>query len=517
MSDDLNSSVDELNKKLSITEKLTASIQGHLKGANNAAKGVSGNAGSNTQIANFSGPGGGGGGGPFGGGGGPFVAPQAQNNTSFTGYQGSKTMGALKAIGGVMATTVMNAAAFLPTTQEALTTQQIAERMRFYSNNMNSPAGNPRSAINNNPKYQYGIMNTAMQMGTSVSPGDILQAVNAGAGAGLTSGLKNYNAGSGFSGVLGGAALASNLSPGIGLTGGMGVMATLNQAQNVNMLKMLGIQVRGNDGRTMNDLPQIIDQLYGILTRNGPVSPEDIAVSLMSGNALDSILNQYIGQDSNTRSTIIAGLMQRLKSGNKLRTSGSKGALSRTGATTTGVASAASRNMAEQQLIESYSDVTNKAAVGTNNVLQGLYGLLADPKLKARGLLEGVQKVSVGLTSFAGARGGAGGSVISSLVDSGSDLLKAMYSGENKAGSAALQLGGLAGMLGIAAGAQTNTAKHLFNQERANNPDTMYNTAPGSTQSTMGPQFTGAITIHVSAPPGSDPYAFSSAFLDAMK
>jgi hypothetical protein len=491
MADDLSGNLDDATKRAAGLANELERAEKASAGVNTNVKGTTGGAGGSTQAANFSSSAGG----TFGSStGGPFTAPQAQNNTSFSGYQGSQMMGALKAIG----TTMLGAAAFLPTTQEALSTQQIAERMRFYSGG------------SNNTKAQYGIMNKAMSMGTAVSPGDILQAVNAGAGAGLTTGLKNYNAGAGFSGILGGAALASNLAPGIGLTGGMGVMANINQAQSVNMLKMLGIQVRGNDGRTMNDLPQIIDQLFGILTKNGPVSPEDIAVSLMSGNALDSLLNQYFGSDANTRTTVIAGLMQRLKSGKKLRESGSKGALTKTGGTTAGVSSAAYRNMAEQQLIESYSDVTNEAAIFSNNMLQGLYGGLANPTAPgARTTLEGVQKASVGLSSFSGARGGAGGAVLGNLVDSGSSLLKGLKTSSTAAKGGIIA--GVAGAIGLSKYVEN------VNGNGVSTPATMYDVAPGSAQSTTAPQFTGAVTINVSAPPGSDPYAYSAAFLDAMR
>lgn len=482
--------------------------------------------------------GGWGGGGPFnngggnGGTGGPFYPMAARNDTQFLNVE-SGGFGLLKkaALGLTLASA--NVAAFLPSTQEAVNTQQIAERMRFYSNNLNSPYGNKMSTVNNIPGMQYSAMNQAAAQGTSVTPGDMLSAVNAGNTLGLMSGLSNYNAGrpgekTGFSGILGGAALSSNLAPGIGLTGGMQVMANINQAKNVNMLKMIGIQTRNAEGTSMTDLPQIIQQLYNILTRNNPnITPEDIAVSMMPGNALDSLLDQYFGGDANTRTTVVAGLIQLIKQKGKatLRTAGTKEALALTGGTITAISSDASRNLQEQQLIQSYASTTNEAMVGTNNFLQGMYSLLGKGGNGAGGgPIRALQRTSTALTTFAGARGGAGGMLIGDLTAAatkgGTNILEKIFSGsKSKLGQGILgnanELGTMLGVGGILAGAG---AMGSFNNQSANAASgSNFGAASYSDPAKLGPQFTGAITINVSAPPGSDPFAYSAAFLDAFK
>jgi hypothetical protein len=473
----------------------------------------------------------GGSGGPFsssGGGTGPFVPLEATNDTRFQGAQGN-AWGAIRAAGKGLANAAIDAAAFLPSSQEALNSQQLAERMRFYSNNLNSPTGNKLSTVNNIPLYQYDIMNQASRQGTVTTSQDILSAVNMGSQAGLMPGLSNYNAGApgaktGFSGILGGAALASNLTPGIGITGGMGVMANINQAHNVNMLKMIGIQTRNAKGTSMTDLPQIIQQLYDLLTRgNKDITPEDLAVSLMPGNALDSLINQYFGGDATTKSVVVAGLTQLVKvrhsnSGADLRTAGTKEALGLTGGTLTAMSSTSSRNTQEQQLIQQYSSVTNEALVGTNNVLQGMYSILG--KGANHATMRELQRISTGLTTFAGARGGAGGMALADAAN-GIGTLGSGIAGffghtggftQRHSGSIGKILG--LGAIGAGAAAMTN-----FDNSTANAPsDPGYNvTTPTSTPAQLGPQFTGAITINVSAPPGSDPYAYSAAFLDAFK
>jgi len=415
-------------------------------------------------------------------------------------------------------------AGMLPTTQETTNMGSIAERMRFYSSNLNNGAGssNPLSKVNNIPGYQYSAMNSAMRMGTSVGPDDMTQAVNSGNKMGLGPGLSNYNLGRGFSGILGGAALASNLSPGIGLTGGMGVMAGINSAQSVNMLRMLGISVRDKNGATMNDLPQIIDQLYTLITRNNSSpTPADIATSLMPGNALDSLINQYFGGDPNTREVIVAGLIQKTKVKGSLRQSGAKGALGLTGGTNTAISSLANRNLAEAQLIQGFTDSTNKSMVGTNNFIQGMYtslgSLAADEDAPFSGALRGVQNISTALTTFGGMRNGAGANILQSLGVLGGKGLKKAVTGKGGAarfnpkgmlalvgGTAALSLFGANAADNYGDGASTNSVGNIDS----------FASAPFSKASTAGNSFSGDITINVTVPPGSDPYAYKSALAD---
>ena len=426
----------------------------------------------------------------------------------------------LKSIGG----TYGIVAGLLPTTQETTNMGSIAERMRFYSSNLNNGAGsaNPLSKANNIPGYQYSAMNNAMRAGTAVGPDDITQAINAGVKMGLGPGLSNYNYGKGFSGILGGAALASNLSPGIGLTGGVGVMAGINSAQNVNMLRMLGINVRGQNGATMNDLPQIIDQLYTLITRNNPnPTPQDIATSLMPGNALDSLINQYFGGDANIREVIVAGLVQKVKVKGSLRQSGTKGALGLTGGTNTAISSISNRNLAESQLIQGFTDATNKSMIGTNNFIQSMYTNLgkmgADESDVFGGILRGVQNVSTALTTFGGMRNGAGANMLQALgALSGKGLKKAVTGTDKNArfspkgmltlmgGTAALSLFGANGADNYGDGASTSSVGDISS----------FANAPFSKASTAGNSFSGDITINVTVPPGSDPYAYKSALAD---
>jgi hypothetical protein len=401
---------------------------------------------------------------------------------------------AIKGFGSKVVQVASVAAAFLPTTQEAVTVNQLGERLRFYDADIKS-----KSAA-------YGVQNQASVMGTPTSPLDAALAGNVGARAGLLPGLPNFRAGNRFTGIMGGAALASNLNPGIGLQGGMGVMSSLNQASNVNMLRMFGVQVRNGSGSGMVDFPQIIEQLYQILARSngGKVTREAIAVSAMSGNALDSILTQYFGNDENLRQTVLSGLVQRTASGTALGISGAltgKHGLQSTGGSTRGTQTTAARSTAELQMIQQFDDSTIRGLIGANNVLMNFYKFLG--KNATNSAVQVGQGLSVGLETFAGARNGAGALATDMLFSSTGALIGKGSSFGSKAGNALFSAAMLAGA--VKGGALSDSI------QGPSIPIT------GGTQATNpGPMYTGAITINVSAPPSSDPYAFASAITQAM-
>jgi hypothetical protein len=426
-----------------------------------------------------------------------------------------------KILGGVFGATAGLASATamaLPTTQEAVDVQALAERMRFYGGGIGYSAPGKMGGAYQTTNQAMRAQLQASVMGTATSPEDAALATNAAAQRGLLPGLQNFGAGKGYSGIMGGAALASNLSPGLGLAGGVGVMSSLNSPQLINMSRMFGIQIRNAKGTGMMDLPNIINQLYDILSKATPViTKENIAISAMPGNALDSILNQYFGMDPNVRSVIIAGLIQ--------RASGDKGfgkdALTKTGGLTAGISSTGNRAASELNLLQQYSGSTVRSLIGANNVLQSLYGGLVNAggdNSKGNSVISGVQKFSTNLETLAGARGGAGQILIDSII------------GASGAGLSGLSgfgpIGKMIGATGLGAGAYfgykelqklgLNTSKpnSPFAKGSGMNGETFSPTQVGVTPSTAGPIYTGAITINVSG--GTDQYNTASAITDAL-
>lgn len=380
----------------------------------------------------------------------------------------------LTALGFSAASTGLAAAAFMPTTQEAVLNQQLSERLRFYGG-----AGDTKSA--------YNVQGQMSSMGTSIGPLDAALAANAGAGMGLLPGLKNFkttqNTNGVPTGVLGSAALVSNLVPGSGLQGGMGAVASLNQASSVNMLRMFGIQVRNSDGTQMNDVASVIDQLYKILS-NGKsgLTEEDIAVSAMSGNALDSILRQYFGGDENLRQAVIAGMIQKVK-GKSL----AKSSLLESGGLAKGTISTGNRSSAELKLIQKFTKPTVQGLIGGNQVLQGLYAGLETGSNYS--IVKDIVAGLAGTDTIGGARNGAGALLMDNIPGIGGKLTNlssvvAKFAGITLGGAAAQSVNptGLGGF-----------------------------SAPGIGESS-GQTFNGGITINVSAPPSmlNDPAAFAA-------
>jgi hypothetical protein len=494
-----------LNDDLNETKSLVTDIANELERGQNAAKGTGEalrpNGSSSTIKANVStsapGPGGtfgSNGFASFAGGAPTSTAPSApipstperfKSADERTGFR--KAVSGLGAAGLYGINNLMAAASLAPTTQESVYLEQLSNRLRFYTN------GN----ISN--KEGFNIQKQASNMGTAISALDAPTAINSLVSSGLMPGLKNFRAGTGYTGILGGAALASNLTPGIGITGGAGVMAGLNQASNVNMLKMFGVQVRTPDGTGMNDLSNIIDQLYTLLARNGPVSERDIAISAMSGNALDSIINQYFGGDPNIRSTIIAGLIQKSKGMGFAKTTSKKypkrGSLEESGALTQGAMTTSNRSTSELQMLQKLSNPVVQGLTRANNIAQGMFNFMGsegDKNTKAGAAIRAGLNITTMMETLSGIRGGAGG------------LLADTATG----GYGALAVGGVS-VIKTLNDALTAGKLDL-------NPESTGISTTGATMaSKAGPLYTGAITINVTTT-GDDPYAFGDAIYKAM-
>lgn len=107
-------------------------------------------------------------------------------------------------------------------------------------------------------------------------------------------------------------AIGTNISPGIGMTGAAQGLTALNQGNNVNMLRMIGINVRDGATGSMRELDKIINDLWSSLNRQkrggSAISKSDLRLSLQPGNALASMLDQYFGNDPYLRKIVEEGL-----------------------------------------------------------------------------------------------------------------------------------------------------------------------------------------------------------------
>jgi hypothetical protein len=113
----------------------------------------------------------------------------------------------------------------------------------------------------------------------------------------------------------------------------------------------------------------------------------------------------------------------------------------------------------------------------------------------------------VGIDTFGGIRGGAGALLTDSLVGAGSAFFPRGTSGPGGRGA---QVAGVAAGLGIVgAGVIGSNMKPEYSPGTGNKD---YGALPVSTS----PVYTGAITINVTAPTGSDPWAFANQITTSM-
>jgi|LauGreDrversion4_2_1035121.scaffolds.fasta_scaffold01354_4 murein DD-endopeptidase MepM/ murein hydrolase activator NlpD len=378
---DLTTAFKTLNAELEKTKRLSEEISKNLKGARPGSGGGSNLLGSSfgpstgTQDANTTTD--------NSGGGGPSTASRVMG---FLGRNALK-LGAI----GIQS---------LPTVEQAFEQDLLRSRFGFYG-------GRNANATQ---------MNMARQ-GTTTDPMDAARASMTGASMGLMPGLKN------FSSVAQSAAGISNLMPGVGLQGGMQAMGALNQGKNVNMLKMIGVNVRDAQGM-MRGFDDIAKDLWKTLnsqkTGSKKISKEDISYSLQPGNALDSMMNQYFGNDPILRQSVISKLMDLAGTGGQ-GSSLDKTRLEKAGATTGAVTSMSDRNAASLNATQAVAPSVLKGFEKANEHLAAASNKLAEVARSAGILGEALRKALElkGYTDTVASSGNGAGGMLTSLLAGG--------------------------------------------------------------------------------------------------
>lgn len=280
------------------------------------------------------------------------------------------------------------------------------------------------------------ISNTAARMsaermnyaGTSSGPLDAAMASMAGASNGMGPGLKNYRT------IENSVAGVSNMMPGVGLEGGMGAVTALNQGSSVNRLRMIGINVRDQNG-FMRDVEDIARDLWNTLnkTKGGgktKITESDLAFSLQPGNSVDMLLNQYFSGDAVLRQAVTAYLFQFAKNegqsfakdaqGRGYTSLAGKQALEKSGVLPQISQSIAGRNAAGFNVTDAYTGAGVGGVIGANALIQAASNTSAT--------FSPVLSPLVGLTTFAqtigSAGNGAGGILTKGVLDSVGFLAK---------------------------------------------------------------------------------------------
>ena len=420
---DLNEAYVKLNRTLEKTKDLSASIYGNLQG-----------------LAGGKGSGGGGASSMYGSTASSTLTPQQimGGGGSSNNSNGTSLRSAFGSAAATMAGAAVTAASQAVSSEQYINNRQMTSRFGFYAGGGGTAAGS-------------SAFNSMSQMGNAVNGLDAANAAMLGNSNGLMSGLSNYKT------VAQSAASVSNIMPGVGLEGGMGAVAALNQGSSVNKLRMIGINVRNQNGM-MRDIESIARDLWKMLmntkSSKGKITAQDLSFSLQSGNSLDMMLNQYFGNDAVLRQSIISYLYQFAQEGGtalSYTTSAGKASLLSTGAQSDISQSAAARQAAGYNLTDKYTSAGIKGIIDANKVISDTSNQFA--KLSGNSVATGVVSAITGAETYSGAGNGAGGSILTGLTSSLSDL-----SGSSKFLSSAFKAVGIA----LAAGAVGTAFGELF-------------------------------------------------------
>jgi hypothetical protein len=288
-----------------------------------------------------------------------------------------RTAMAAGAVGGMQA---------MPGTKEGVDYQLALSRMVFYQQQpayqekglfgMASLGDNPFRKTNQGNQGREMARRAAddlMKAGTATNKFDAVNAYATAAQYGLS--------GPNMQSMMMGNAAMSNLTPGIGLEGATRAYGAMQQGRNVNMLRGIGIKIRGEDG-SMKPMPQIIDELWRKLNREkvggGALSVEDIRISLQPGNALASMLDQYFGNDPLLRKQVEDGLIFKARTGGGAIKGGAEGkkAAEGVGATTAAVSSLSQRTAESTKTLGQVADAISAGFTEGNRALSRMSGLM---------------------------------------------------------------------------------------------------------------------------------------------
>ena len=287
--------------------------------------------------------------------------------------------------------------------------------------------------------------------GTATSSTDALQAQAALQAGGI------YNINTFGKGV----AALSNYAPGLGLAGTAAATASLDQAQTVNKLNAIGIQVRGANGLARDPntiINEFVDKIFATTPQLHGSSTEAYAYiigSLQSGNQLNMILTTYLS-DPNLINLVITKLIAKAKG---LPDNATKGQLTAAGITTKTASAISNYNAAQLNLMQS---TTSGILQGTDTALSQLTTATNDFAGAAKnlnGLLKAYGYGSTILGGFNGAVALLASSIAGNLIGPLIGLLAGSGSGAGGAGgvlSGALK--GLGTGVGVIGGIATTAA-----------------------------------------------------------
>jgi hypothetical protein len=394
---DLDAAYKKLNLTLEKTKDLSASIYGNLQGLTGGGGGGGGGGASSMSGSNLP----------------SFITPQ-QVMGSGSGGGISSSGSAFRSAAATMAGGLITAATSAVSSNDYIMNSSMTNSYGFFAG-----IGAQGNASQRNRQGAANAFQSMSEMGTPTSSLDAANAAMLGNSSGLMAGLGNYST------IAKSAASVSNIMPGTGLEGGMGAVASLNQGSSVNKLRMIGINVRDQNGM-MRDIESIARDLWKNLMNTksgkGKITVQDLSFSLQSGNSIDMMLNQYFGNDAVLRQAIISYLYQFAQEGGtalSYTSDAGKAALIKSGASSEIAQSAAARSAAGYKVTNAYTASGVGGVMNANSQITSLSNTLA-----SNGVGAGFAGVASYAETISGAGNGGGAAVISTAIKATEELTK---------------------------------------------------------------------------------------------
>jgi len=390
---DLNDEYKKLNITLKETEKLSKSIAGNLQNSGKKRRG--GGASSMSEPSEPPEPGE-----PGGPGG-----PGGPRGASASGSSASSFSSAVKSMAGAALTALATGV-----DGEQYITNDIARRRFGFFQGSYSRKNDNIGTIGGG--FAFASMSSR---GTPISAMDAANATMAGNSMGLMSGLKNYNT------IINSTAGISNVMPGIGLEGGMNAVSALNQGSSINKLRMIGINVRDQNGfmRNVEDIARDLwRSLNGSKSGTARITEADLSYSLQAGNSVAMLLDQYFGTDAVLKQSVISYLFQFAKNngakvGGGYQTEAGKKELLTTGANPGITQSIGRRNAAGSANVNAYTTGGVLGIQGANDLITS-FTTMATAMMP---LMESLVTATTFSQTLGGAGNGTGGILIKGLID----------------------------------------------------------------------------------------------------
>lgn len=338
----------------------------------------------------------------------------------------------------------------LPSANQYISQDFLTNRMRFYSTGLNN------NDINN-------MQNQLNRMGT-MKPGDLLDAAKAlntavAMGLGGAPNLMQF---------MGGAAQASNITPGVGIARSVQAAGAMQQPRTVNMLMGgMGIAIRGADG-SMKSVPQVVNEIWSRLNAQkrgtSPITKRDIMLAMEPGNSLDSMLNMYFGNDEVLRKQVADGLIVKAEFGGANLETISRQQLQDAGVSTVAVNSIANRNARASRVLQQTAGSAAAGAAVSNTIAADLSTIAnaLTPIADALAFQNGLRSTNSGIG------GGGFKSFMQGLFSIGGGLIGGIALGGGIPGALlGSQLGGAAanGMFRAAGGDVSGKAPYIVGEK----------------------------------------------------